>query len=195
MAYLFREVETQLDSRFPVRQHIADAIQLAGRDLVYPGGEADWLPTLYEVGLADPESVLGAEPSSLTRIVLQRVLLAMALLSGAELIIADEPTADLDAAAEAQILEVFRKLCIEKQLTFLLVTNDFGLVSGAADRVSVMYDGGIVESGPASDVVRNPQNAYTRALLDCVPRLGEYRERLGRLDEKARIAAEKALED
>ena len=98
MAYLFRNIGEQLNPRLTIRQHIREAIQLAGRKKEYKE-ELSWMPILYEVGLVEPESMLGKYPDQLPEVTVQRLLIAMALMRGVELLIADEPTSDLDATA------------------------------------------------------------------------------------------------
>ena len=140
------------------------------------------MPILYEVGLVEPESMLGKYPDQLPEITVQRLLFAMALMRGVELLIADEPTSELDATAESQILRLLNELRESRGLTILLLTHNFGILSNLADRVAVMFEGTIVETGPADQILQKPKSGYTRALLDCVPKLGERRERLGEVD-------------
>lgn len=101
----------------------------------------------------------------------QRVLIAMAISSEPELLIADEPTTALDVTVQAQILRLLLRLKEERGMALMLITHDFGVVAGMVDRVNVMFRGEIVETGPIDEVFAAPRHAYTQALLAAVPRL------------------------
>jgi peptide/nickel transport system ATP-binding protein/glutathione transport system ATP-binding protein len=101
----------------------------------------------------------------------QRVMIAIATITGPDLIIADEPTTALDVTVQAQILEILRNLKQEKQTAIALVSHDMGVIAGMADQVQVMRRGEIVESGPVDDIFYAPQADYTRMLLAAIPRL------------------------
>ncbi|NIE63045.1 ABC transporter ATP-binding protein [Burkholderia sp. Ax-1719] len=124
---------------------------------------------MRDVGLPDPEQLRHAFPDALSGGQRQRVLIAMALALGPKLLIADEPTTALDVTTQARILELLRAATRATQTGVLFITHDFGVVAQIADRVAVMRDGEIVESGPAEDVLRSPAHAYTQALLDAIP--------------------------
>ena len=96
-------------------------------------------------------------------------MIAMALMCGPELIIADEPTTALDVTIQAQILLLLAELQKEFGMALILITHDLGVVARVADRVAVMYAGQIVETGTASEVFERPTHPYTRGLLDCIP--------------------------
>ncbi|MEJ1968687.1 MAG: ABC transporter ATP-binding protein [Rhizomicrobium sp.] len=101
----------------------------------------------------------------------QRVMIAMATACGPDLLIADEPTTALDVTVQAQILEIMRDLKKELKTAIALVSHDMGVIAGVADRVQVMRQGDVVESGPVDDIFYKPKNDYTRMLLDSMPRL------------------------
>ena len=105
----------------------------------------------------------------------QRVMIAMALMCGPELLIADEPTTALDVTVQAQILRLLGDLQTDLGLSILLITHDLGVVARVAHRVSVMYAGEVVESATAADLFANPTHPYTRGLLSCVPVPGKIR--------------------
>ena len=100
----------------------------------------------------------------------QRVVIALALCSRPDLIIADEPTTALDVSVQAQILELIRDLAQQHKVGIILVTHDMGVISQTADRVAVMYHGKLVEMGPTKEIIHNPQHAYTQSLIAAVPR-------------------------
>jgi ABC-type dipeptide/oligopeptide/nickel transport system ATPase component len=95
----------------------------------------------------------------------------MAVSCAPDLLIADEPTTALDVTVQAQILRLLLRLRRELGMALLLITHDFGVIAGMVERVHVMLEGAIVESGPIDGIFADPQHAYTRALLDAVPRL------------------------
>ena len=185
LAVFFREVISQWNPLRTVRQHVRETLQLAGRKRE-ARIEADWMPVFYEVGLIEPENLLGRYPHQLPEVVLLRFLIGMALLKGADLWIADEFTSGLDATSEDQILRLLRELAEKRRIAVLLGTPRFGVIERVADRVAVLFEGGVVESGAVLDVLRRPKNRFTRALLDCQPRLGERRHRLTEIDPSAR---------
>lgn len=124
---------------------------------------------LQSVGLSDHQRVAASYPFQLSGGQRQRVMIAMALALEPEILIADEPTTALDVTTQAQILRVLIEIQQRKGLGVLFITHDFGVVSEIADRVVVMKGGRIVEEGDATQVLRNPQQPYTQALLDAVP--------------------------
>jgi microcin C transport system ATP-binding protein len=124
------------------------------------------LQWLQKVGLRDPEKRLRSFPHQLSGGERQRVMIAMALANKPRLLIADEPTTALDVTIQAQILALIKALQQELRMAVLFITHDLGIVRRIADRVSVMHDGRIVETGPAEEVFRNPRDPYTRSLLD-----------------------------
>jgi peptide/nickel transport system ATP-binding protein len=189
MALLFHHAAGQWNPRQTIRQHIRETLTLAGNPAELRSEES-WRPALYEAGLIEPEALLARLPAALTDPILQRFAIALALLKGADLWIADEPTSGLDATSEDQILRLLRELCARHQIGLLLATDHFGVVNRVADRVAVLFEGAIVETGMAGDVLRQPSHPCTRALLDCLPRLGHRRAKLREMD---RVSARESL--
>ena len=104
------------------------------------------------------------------------------------LLVADEPTTALDVTIQAQILDLLRDLRKQFGMAVLLITHNFGIVAHFADRVLVMLDGRLVEQGPVKEILRAPQHPYTKALLDCIPRLGQNKKRLASIDRSQLVA-------
>ena len=129
------------------------------------------LELLQEVGLPDPIKMIDAYPFQLSGGQRQRVVIAMALALKPKIPIADEPTTALDVTTQAQILNLIEELRRKYGMAVLFITHDFGVVADIADRVIVMQSGEVVEAGQANAVLMSPQHAYTRALLDAIPRL------------------------
>ena len=112
-------------------------------------------------------------------------MIAMALSCQPELLVADEPTTALDVTIQAQIMDQLRELKKRVRMAIILITHNFGIISGIADHVAVMFRGKIVEYGTTREVLSNPQHPYTRALIDCIPQLGAKRRRLTTIDHAA----------
>lgn len=128
------------------------------------------LELLAEVGIPDPASRIDDYPHQLSGGQRQRVMIAMALANNPRLLIADEPTTALDVTVQAQILALLKKLQRQHGMAMLFITHDLTIVRKIADRVSVMTQGEIVESGPTAEIFANPQHAYTQKLLAAAPR-------------------------
>ncbi len=126
-----------------------------------------------EVGLPDPQRIFKAYPHELSGGMQQRVMIAMALSCGAELLIADEPTTALDVTIQAQILDLLAALREKEGLSILLITHDLGVVSETCDRVGVAYAGQIVEIGHVDDVLYRPKHPYTQGLLAALPDMAQ----------------------
>lgn len=128
---------------------------------------------LARIGIDDGHTILRRYPFEVSAGICQRVMLAMALMSRPQLLIADEPTTNLDALAQVQILELIKRMRDEFHMSVLLITHDFGVVSMMADRVVVMYAGKQVETGGAETVLDAPRHPYSIGLIDSVPVPGE----------------------
>lgn len=126
---------------------------------------------LGEVMLPDPKRIMENYPFQLSGGMRQRVCIAMALATDRHLLLADEPTTSLDVTIQEQILHLIHKLSIEKNMSLVLVTHSMGVIREMTDRVSIMYAGTIMEVGNTKDVLENPSHPYTRALIDCIPKL------------------------
>ncbi|MGI9478269.1 MAG: dipeptide ABC transporter ATP-binding protein [Hyphomicrobiaceae bacterium] len=125
---------------------------------------------LESVGIDEARLRLRLYPHQFSGGMRQRVVIALALAGDPDLMIADEPTTALDVSIQAQILDLLKSLCRERQLGIIIVTHDIGVIANIADRVCVMYNGEIVESGPVREILGDPQHAYTQSLIAAVPR-------------------------
>ena len=133
---------------------------------------------LVRVGIASPDERLKSYPHQFSGGMRQRVSIAIALLNGPALIIADEPTTALDVTIQGQILFEMQKLARETGTALIWITHDLSVIAGLADRICVMYAGRIVEEGSTADVLSAPRHPYTRGLLDSVPANTPAHERL-----------------
>jgi oligopeptide/dipeptide ABC transporter ATP-binding protein len=183
ISMIFQEA---LDSLNPA-QHV-------GRQLIEAYRPADVLPTdadggitvasaaqlaeekarglLTEVGLGDTDRIMALYPHQMSGGMQQRVMIALALMSDPDLLIADEPTTALDVTTQAEILALLRRLQREHQMACVFITHDMGVAAEISDHVAVMYGGRLVETGRTGDILTAPHHPYTRALLACVPLLG-----------------------
>lgn len=180
IAYIFQEPSTSLNPVFSIRSQIKEAIDLHRPDVTDVDREI--VKVLDQVGIRDPEKRLHDYPHQLSGGMQQRVMIAMALACRPKLLVADEPTTALDVTIQKQIIELLAAVKREHGMAILMITHNFGIVNGFADRVLVMFRGKIVEQGLTQEVLKNPQHPYTRALIDCIPKLGQKRPRLTTID-------------
>lgn len=135
--------------------------------------------TIELVELPDPDNILAKYPHQLSGGQRQRIIIAIALSCGADFLIADEPTRNLDVTIQAGILKLLANLRRELGVTVLFIANNLGLVSAICDRVGILLDGRIVETGSVDEVVRHPVHPYTKMLLRAIPRHKRERFDLG----------------
>ena len=164
IAFIFQEPMTSLNPLHTLEKQLAESIELhqglrgdAVRDRI--------VELLTKVGIREPESRLASYPHQLSGGQRQRVMIAMALANRPNLLIADEPTTALDVTIQAQILELLAELKAEEGMGMLFITHDLNIVRKIADRVCVMKNGEIVETGPTAELFANPQHPYTQMLL------------------------------
>ncbi len=180
IAYVFQEPSTSLNPVHPIGRQIAEGIQLHRPEV--KNVEAEVIRCLEGVGIRDATARINSYPHEFSGGMQQRVMIAMALACQPKLLIADEPTTALDVTIQAQILELLRELRLKHKMSILLITHNFGIISGFADEVAVMFRGKIVERGLTQEVLQNPQHPYTKALIACVPKLGQHQRRLTTID-------------
>ncbi|MFE2417520.1 dipeptide ABC transporter ATP-binding protein [Streptomyces hokutonensis] len=167
---VFQEPATALDPLTRIGRQIAEVVR-NHRDVSRQGAAAEAVELLRRVGIPDPERRASAFPFQLSGGQRQRVVIAMAIANSPGLLVADEPTTALDVTVQAEILDLLRALAVDSGTGVLLVTHNMGVVADFADRVAVMLEGEIVETGAVEDVLLRPTHEYTRRLLEAVPRL------------------------
>ncbi|WP_148216327.1 ABC transporter ATP-binding protein [Coraliomargarita akajimensis] len=182
IAYIFQEPSASLNPVFTVGHQIAEAVQLHRPDISDVKGRV--VELLELVGIRDAEKRYKGYPHEMSGGMQQRVMIAMALACEPKLLVADEPTTALDVTIQAQIMDLLRELRQKLGMSIILITHNFGIVKGFADEVIVMYRGDIVEQGPVDTVLENPQHAYTKALIACIPKLGAKQRRLTTIDQE-----------
>lgn len=175
VSYIFQEPGSSLNPVFRVETQIREALKLHRPEKNSP---AEAIRLLQLVGIPAAEVRIKDYPFQMSGGMQQRIMIAMALASEPQLLIADEPTTALDVTIQAQILELLRDLKQRLGMAILLITHNLGIVGDMADRVAVMYAGQIVELAPAGDLLRRPLHPYTLALMKSVPKLNETSQRL-----------------
>lgn len=166
VSMIFQNAAAALNPVLKIGRQVSDVIA------VHSGGgkahaEEAAREVLSETGLADVDAVMSAYPHQLSGGMAQRVLIAMALSSRPELLIADEPTTGLDMSIQAQVLSLLRKRVESIDAALLLISHDIAVVGEICDRIAVMYAGRIVEIGTAQSILHSPRHPYTKALLQC----------------------------
>jgi len=177
IAMIFQEPMTALNPVLRVGDQVVEALELHGR-IARADARARVRALFAEVGIPDPEARFDAYPHQLSGGLKQRVMIAMALSTRPEILIADEPTTALDVTIQAQILALLRDLQRERGTAILLITHDLGIVNELADRIAVMYAGRLVELAPRAELLRDPLHPYTRGLLASIPALATRGQRL-----------------
>ena len=181
MAMIFQEPMTALNPAYTIGNQLEEVYRRHRRDASADQARERAVHLLEKVGIANAAQRLGQYPHQLSGGLRQRVMIAMALMCGPDLLVADEPTTALDVTIQAQILLLLRQLQRELDMGMVLITHDLGVVARVADRVAVMYAGQIVETGTAAEIFSAPKHPYTRGLLACIPIPGKTRagEELG----------------
>jgi peptide/nickel transport system ATP-binding protein len=170
MSMIFQEPMTALNPVMTAGQQIDEVLSLHS-DLAPGARTRRILEVMAEVNLPEPERLRHAYPHQLSGGQRQRVMIAMALALNPRLLIADEPTTALDVTTQAQILGLIKRIQREHDMGVLFITHDFGVVAEVADRVAVMQNGRIVETGDTTDILSTPRHGYTRMLITAVPSL------------------------
>jgi oligopeptide transport system ATP-binding protein len=169
---IFQDPMTSLTPHLTIGEQLCEVLEIH-RGLNRAEARAQALTMLQRVHLGDAAARLDQYPHELSGGMRQRVMVAMTLLSGPELVIADEPTTALDVTVQAEILALFRELRRESRLTLVVISHDAGVIAELADRVAVMYAGRIVEEASAESIFRSPRHPYTQGLLAAVPRIDD----------------------
>lgn len=168
ISMIFQEPMSSLSPLHTIGDQICEAVRLH-RNVGHREARELAKEMLTLVGFGDPKHALKTYPFELSGGLRQRAMIAMAMVCRPALLVADEPTTALDVTIQAQILRLIKEVQSELEMSVLLITHDLGVVANMADRMVVIYDGRVVESGMTEDVFINPGHGYTRSLLAAVP--------------------------
>jgi ABC-type dipeptide/oligopeptide/nickel transport system ATPase component len=186
IAYIFQEPGSSLNPVYTIGFQIGEAISLHRPEIKDVWAEV--IRALAEVHINDPARVAEQYPHELSGGMQQRAMIAMALACDPKILVADEPTTALDVTIQKEIMDLLARLRRERGMSIILITHNFGIVANFADKVQVMWKGRIVESGPVAQVMREQTHPYTKALIACIPRLGQRRRRLTTLSEELKVS-------
>ena len=171
VSMVFQDPLSSLNPTFKVGSQLKDTLRNYDREMESSKVNSEAVELLSSVGISDPETRLGQYPFQMSGGIRQRVMIALALAGKPDLIIADEPTTNLDVTIQAQILELLMKIRDKRGTSILLITHNLGIIAWACDRVSVMYAGRVVETGSKREIFSHPLHPYTKLLLDAVPKI------------------------
>jgi oligopeptide transport system ATP-binding protein len=177
IAMLFQDPHTALDPVYTIGGQMIELLKLR-RGLSKRKARQAAVELLKRVGIPSPEARLKAYPHQLSGGIAQRVMVAMAVALGPDVLLADEPTSSLDVTVQAQVLELLKSIVAESEMAMVLITHNLAVAVGLADRIAVMYAGQLMEIGPAREVYAKPAHPYTAALLHSIPDIQIREERL-----------------
>ncbi|HJC68091.1 MAG TPA: ABC transporter ATP-binding protein [Candidatus Brachybacterium intestinipullorum] len=180
IAYIPQDPNIALNPMMRIGRQIAEGIRYAEPQVERVDREKRAIELLEQVGIEDAQRVHDAHPHQLSGGQRQRVLIAIALIGSPRVIVADEPTSGLDVEVQKRVLDLLDEIVDTSQVAIVLVTHDLAVAAHRSDRILVLGGGRILEQGPTSRVVLDPRAAYTRRLLDAVPRPARLRRREAR---------------
>lgn len=186
IAYIFQEPGSSLNPVYTIGFQIGEAVALHRPEI--KDVRAEVIRALAEVHINDPERVADQYPHELSGGMQQRAMIAMALACDPKILVADEPTTALDVTIQKEIMDLLSRLRRERGMSIILITHNFGIVANFADKVQVMWKGRIVEQGPVAEIMRTQSHPYTKALIACIPRLGQRRRRLTTLSDELKVS-------
>ncbi len=169
ISMIFQEPMTSLNPVYKIEKQLGEVFRLHNPKMAENEVKERSLEILKKVGVPNPEERLKVYPHQLSGGLRQRVMIAISLASNPQMLIADEPTTALDVTIQAQIIDLLKELQKDMNMSILLITHDFGVVSQIADRVAVMYAGKIVEEGKLEDIFADPWHPYTKLLILSIP--------------------------
>ncbi len=192
ISMIFQEPMTSLNPVQKCGAQVMEMMRAEGEKWSVEDRRARVIELFGEVLLPRPEKIFDSYPHELSGGQKQRVMIAMALINKPDIIIADEPTTALDVTVQKTILDLLRQLQAKHGISIIFITHDLGVIAQVADDIMVMYRGHVVEQGPATNILHNPQQPYTKGLLACRPPLDSKPRRLPTVEE---FLAERRMEN
>jgi oligopeptide/dipeptide ABC transporter ATP-binding protein len=177
ISMVYQDPMTSLNPVLTIGHQVTEPL-LAHTDMSKAEAREKAIDMLESCGLADAERLMGEYPHELSGGMRQRVVIAMALVTEPDLLIADEPTTALDVTIQAQIMDLLKSLQSEFGMSVIFISHDLGVISEISDRMAVMYAGRVVESSSMEEIFTNPLHPYTRKLSESIPSLDATRDRL-----------------
>ena len=168
ISMIFQDPMMTLNPVFTIGTQMIETL-LAHRKISKTEAKSIALKKLKKVQIPSPEKRLDQYPHELSGGMRQRIIIAIALLTDPQIIIADEPTTALDVTIQAEIMDLLQDLCKTDNMSLILITHDLAVVSQVTEKIAVMYAGKIIESGPTNEVILNPQHPYTKGLIKSIP--------------------------
>jgi oligopeptide/dipeptide ABC transporter ATP-binding protein len=178
ISMIFQDPTSSLNPVFTVGDQLIEAFKTHDSSISSEEGETKAIDMLRKVGISDPETRINQYPHEFSGGMKQRAMIAIGMANNPQLLIADEPTTNLDVTIQAQILELMRDLMTEFESSILIITHNLGVVAELSDRVAVMYAGKIVEVGTADEIFHDPQHPYTKGLISSLPGFKTRSDRL-----------------
>ena len=178
IAMIFQEPMTSLNPLFTIGDQMMEMLRVHHPHMEKAEACERCLEEIRKVRIPNPERVLSSYPFTLSGGMLQRVMIAMAMLNRPRLLIADEPTTALDVTIQAQVLDLMNQLKEESGTSIIFVTHDLGVISEMSDRVMVMYGGQKCEEGTAEEIFSSPAHPYTQGLISSYPNPEQFQDRL-----------------
>lgn len=178
ISMIFQEPMTSLNPLFTVGDQLMEIVRVHNPGISKAEAYSMALKAVTEVRIPNPERILDSYPFTMSGGMLQRVMIAMAMLNKPKLLICDEPTTALDVTIQAQVLDLMNRLKEESGTSIIIVTHDLGVISEMSDRVMVMYGGRKCEEGEANEVFFNPKHPYTQGLIASHPSASLDKDRL-----------------
>ena len=169
ISMIFQEPMTSLNPVYKIEKQLGEVFKLHEPGLTKQQIHEKSVDIMKKVGIPNPDERLKVYPHQLSGGLRQRAMIAISLASNPQMVIADEPTTALDVTIQAQIIDLLKQLQKDSNMSILLITHDFGVVSQIASRVAVMYAGKIVEEGMLDDIFRDPWHPYTKLLIMSIP--------------------------
>jgi peptide/nickel transport system ATP-binding protein len=173
ISMVFQDPLSALNPTFKIGSQLEDTLRNYDKSMSKSKIRSEAVELLSSVGISDPETRMDQYPFQVSGGIRQRVMIALGLAGQPDLIIADEPTTNLDVTIQAQILELLMKIREKRGTSILLITHNLGIIAWACDSVSVMYAGRIVETSSKREIFSHPLHPYTKLLLSSVPKIDD----------------------